>query len=69
MIRNPDIIDKTITEKIANNPGVIFSQLLKHLNIPPSTLRYRLITLEMAGIISAKKSRNFIAYYVKNLQE
>jgi len=64
MVRNFDTRDKLLTEQITNNPGITFSQLFELLEIPLSTLRYRLTTLELAGIIKVKKSRNANTYYL-----
>jgi predicted transcriptional regulator len=65
MIRNSDAVDEELTKQIAENPGITMSELRKYSNINASTLRYRLMSLEFAGIIVASRSRNSTAYYVK----
>ena len=69
MIRNFDETDKALQNETANNPGITMSELLKYVKIPLSSLRYRLMTLEMAEIVMTKRSRNFVAYYINNLSE
>jgi predicted transcriptional regulator len=64
MVRNYDKLDQQLTEQIAGNPGVKFSQLLKVFQMPTSTLRWRLVTLELAGEIAVEKTRNANAYYL-----
>jgi len=68
MVRNFDTLDKLLTERIIDVPGISFSQLFELLGIPLSTLRYRLTTLELAGIIEVKKSRNVNTYYPTDSQ-
>lgn len=63
MVRNYDKLDKRLLTQIMTNPGITFSQLLELSEIPESTLRYRLITLELDGAIAVRKSRNSNAYY------
>ncbi|MGZ7131662.1 MAG: winged helix-turn-helix transcriptional regulator [Halobacteriota archaeon] len=63
MVRNCDKIDEDLLSEIIENPGITFSQLLELSGIPESTPRYRLMTLELAGAISLRKSRNSNAYY------
>jgi len=63
MVRNYDKLDKRLQTQIVNNPGITFSKLLELSEIPESTLRYRLITLELDGAITVRKSRNSNAYY------
>jgi predicted transcriptional regulator len=64
MVRNYDKLDQQLTEQIADNPGVKFSQLLKVFQMPTSTLRWRLVTLELAGEIAVEKTRNANTYYL-----
>ena len=64
MIRNFDTLDKLLTKQICNSPGISSSQLFELLEIPLSTLRYRLTTLELCGIIEVRKSRNANTYYL-----
>ncbi|MGZ4848284.1 MAG: hypothetical protein ACXV7G_12590 [Halobacteriota archaeon] len=63
MVRNYDELDKNVTIQIAEKPGITFSQLLTLLQVPPSTLRYRLITLQLAGVITVEKTRNTNLYF------
>lgn len=63
MVRNYDKLDKSLLSHILANQGITFSQLLELSEIPESTLRYRLLTLELDGAISSRKSRNSNAYY------
>ena len=63
MVRNQDEIDEQLKMQITGNPGITFSELVERLQIPESTLRYRLITLELEGGIEVRKSRNSNAYY------
>ncbi|MGZ4881896.1 MAG: hypothetical protein ACXV7G_12700 [Halobacteriota archaeon] len=62
MVRNYDELDEKLRCRIMKNLGITFSQLLEPSEIPESTLRYRLMTLELAGAISVRKSRNSNAY-------
>jgi len=64
MVRNYDKLDKQLTRQIADNPGITFSQLFKAFQVPPSTLRYRLTTLQLSGTITVEKTRNANAYYL-----
>jgi predicted transcriptional regulator len=63
MVRNYDKLDERLLSQILANQGITFSQLLELSGIPDSTLRYRLITLELDGAIFVRKSRNSNAYY------
>jgi len=67
MVRNYDKLDEKLVSQIVANPGITFSQLLELSCIPESTLRYRLVTLELDGAISVRKSRNSNAYYSAEL--
>lgn len=64
MIRNTDEQDNQLTYMIAQNPGISFTELHTYTSIPASTLRYRLTTLELEGIIKVKKSRNANTYFL-----
>lgn len=66
MVRYYDAFDELLTNHIEANPGITFAQLLDLLRIPSSTLRYRLITLQLEGIIGVKKTRNANAYFLSN---
>jgi len=55
MIRNSDRLDNQLKILIVNNPGISFTQLKKQVDINPSTLGYRLTSLEFAGEISLEK--------------
>lgn len=66
MIRNTDNVDKMLKKRIASKPGITMSELRQCSNINASTLRYRLVSLELDGIITAQRSRNATAYYVKS---
>lgn len=68
MIRNFDTFDKLLVKQISDSPGISSSQLFELLEIPLSTLRYRLTTLELSGIIVVKKSRNANMYYLAEQQ-
>jgi len=68
MIRNTDERDNKLTNIIAQNPGISFTELHAYTSIPASTLRYRLTTLELAGIIKVKKSRNANTYHLAEHQ-
>jgi predicted transcriptional regulator len=64
MVRNYDKLDQLLTKQIADKPGITFSQLLKKFQVPASTLRWRLVTLELAGEIAVEKTRNTNSYYL-----
>jgi predicted transcriptional regulator len=64
MARNCDALDRRLEKQIKRSPGIRFSQLLELMNVPASTLRYRLMTLELDGVIVAKRSRNSNSYYL-----
>jgi len=65
MIRNRDQLDDRLKTLIVNNPGVSFTQLKEQMGINPSTLGYRLTSLELAGEITCKKQRNQNQYFPK----
>lgn len=64
MVRNSDEVDKGLARHIAKKPGLTFSELRNLLQIPSSTFRYRPDTLQLAGLIIVKKTRNGNAYYL-----
>ena len=66
MIRNRDDKDEKIRMQVVQHPGISFSQLLAQTDLNISTLRYRLITLELAGDILCKKWRNQNQYFPKD---
>lgn len=64
MVRNCDALDRRLENQIKRSPGIRFSQLLELMKIPASTLRYRLMTLELDGVIVTKRKRNSNSYYL-----
>lgn len=69
MIRNRDQLDNRIKTLIVSNPGVSFTQLREQVDINPSTLGYRLASLELAGEITCKKQRNQNQYFPNDTHE
>ena len=63
MIRNQDENDEKIKMSILRQPGVSFTQLVTQIGLAASTLRHRLMTLELAGEITCKKQRNQNQYF------
>jgi len=64
MVRNCDALDKLLENQIKRSPWIRFSQLLEVMNVPASTLRYRLMTLELDGVIVTMRKRNSNSYYL-----
>ncbi len=69
MIRNPDDEDEKIKTHIVRHPGISFTQLKTQTGLAASTLRYRLLTWELASEITCKKQRNQNQYFLKNENE
>jgi predicted transcriptional regulator len=63
MIRNRDEQDEKIKTCVVQHPGITFTQLLVQTELNISTLRYRLLTMELADEIVCKKQRNQNQYF------
>lgn len=68
MIRNSDEQDEKIRMHVVQHPGISFSRLLAQTDLNISTLRYRLITMELAGEIVCKKWRNKNQYFPSEMR-
>jgi predicted transcriptional regulator len=59
-----DEIDRDIARVLDQNPGAIAREVAAAAGLNEQTTRYRLLTLELAGIVRSIKERNRVRYYV-----
>jgi predicted transcriptional regulator len=64
-----DPIDDKITAAIAKNPGVVTPEIAAEAGITKETARYRLMTLELEGVIHSVKERKYRHYFVNSSKE
>jgi predicted transcriptional regulator len=59
-----DPIDDRITAAIAQNPGAMTVDIAAAAGIKKETARYRLLTLELEGVVHSVKERKYRHYFV-----
>ena len=63
-----DPIDDKITTAIAQNPGVMTPDIAIAAGISKERARYRLLTLELEGVVRSVKERKYRHYFMNSFK-
>jgi predicted transcriptional regulator len=58
--------DRSLERVLEQNPGAIAKDVSAATGLSEYTTRYRLLTLELAGLVRSTKERNRVRYYLKD---
>jgi predicted transcriptional regulator len=56
--------DRSLERVLEQNPGAIAREVSAATGLSEYTTRYRLLTLELAGLVRSTKERNRVRYYL-----
>jgi predicted transcriptional regulator len=62
-IRTQDYIDKQLVQTVREQPGIRMSDLARAIDLNYNTARWRVMDLEVKGLVMTERSRSFLRIY------